>query len=204
MGEKGGGWGGAGGAGRAGHGGKSGSAAGGGAVAGWTGDVASRLSRAEAFSTGAPDHLPRKGLLGQGYQQLGDYAKAIPQYERAVGIAPDNALLRNNLAWTLFANGNDGAVVHARAAYEADGDNPAIADTLGWILARQGQTDEALPLLESAFSKIPQNREVAWHLAYVAAEQGNAQRARELLDSALAGDVEFMGRAEAQALRDRL
>ncbi|MEO1594040.1 MAG: XrtA/PEP-CTERM system TPR-repeat protein PrsT [Pseudomonadota bacterium] len=174
------------------------------AVAGLTGDLASPMSLAEAFSAEAPDHLPSKVLLAQGYQQLGDYAKAIPQYERAVAIAPDNALLRNNLAWTLFANGDDGAVVHARAAYEADGDNPAIADTLGWILARQGQTDEALPLLESAFSKIPQNREVAWHLAYVAAEQGNAQRARELLDSALAGDVEFMGRAEAQALRDRL
>ncbi|MEO0616723.1 MAG: XrtA/PEP-CTERM system TPR-repeat protein PrsT [Pseudomonadota bacterium] len=174
------------------------------AVAGLTGDLESPMSLAEAFSAEAPDHLPSRVLLAQGYQQLGDFAKAIPNYQRAVEIAPGNALLRNNLAWTLFANGDDGAIEHARAAYEADGDNPAIADTLGWILARQGQTDEALPLLESAFSKIPENREVAWHLAYVAAETGNAQRARELLDCALAGGVEFMGREEAQALRDRL
>ncbi|MEM7804278.1 MAG: XrtA/PEP-CTERM system TPR-repeat protein PrsT [Pseudomonadota bacterium] len=173
------------------------------AVAGLTGELEAPMALAVAFSDDAPDHLPSRVLLAQGHQRLGNHLQAIPHYERAVALQPDNPGLRNNLAWTLFETGDERALEHARAAY-AMSQSPAIADTLGWILAQSGNTEEALPLLEAAHEQIPDNSEIAWHLAYTAAKRGDPGRARALLDQALDRGDSFYGRSEAQELRNRL
>ena len=51
-------------------------------------------------------------------------------------------------------------------AYEADPDNPAVLDSMGWVYFRLGQPEEALGWLESAYMQLP-DQEVAAHLAEV-------------------------------------
>ena len=173
------------------------------AVAGLRGELGDPMALAAEFSESAPDHLPSKVLLAQGHQALGNPARAIPYYERALSLEPGNAGLRNNYAWALFETGDSRALEQARQAYAAN-DGPAIADTLGWILAREGNVQEALPLLQSAHERVPENSEIAWHLAFATAENGDTARARQLLDQALSRGDAFTGRSEAQALRERL
>ena len=73
---------------------------------------------------------------------------------------------RNDLAW-LLASGNerlDEAEELARSAVDADDSIANRLDTLAWILHLQGNSQEALPLMQRAVELEPDNAEFAEHL----------------------------------------
>ena len=85
----------------------------------------------------------------------------------------------------------------------APGD-PAILDTLGWILVEQGQLDEGLRYLRDARLRDTQNPEIRYHLAVVLNRTGRADEARIELEPVIASNERFDGSDQARALWQQL
>lgn len=120
-----------------------------------------------------------------------DYTRAIEQAEKVIEANPENAAVLNNLAW-LYGQTNrvDEAKEYAEKAYEAQ-PVPAIADTLGWLLFKSGETGRALELLRAASDGLPDNGEVNYHLAAALNANGDLDEAREVLKGVLDSGSEF-------------
>jgi len=104
-------------------------------------------------------------------------------------IEPDNASALNALGYTL--------TVHTSRYQEAYGlieqalalkpDDPAILDSMGWVLFKLGRLDEAIDYLQRAYESFP-DPEVASHLVRAYWADGQHNRARELLQQHLSED----------------
>ena len=72
----------------------------------------------------------------------------------------------NNLAWAYSEKGDfDRAIPLARKAWSLNPDNPATADTLGWLLFKSGEDPaQGLALLEQAARGAPSDGEIQRHL----------------------------------------
>ncbi len=92
---------------------------------------------------------------------------------------PDNSVALNALGYTLA----DKTDRHLEAydmisrALELDPKNPAILDSMGWVLFRMGKNDLALTHLQEAYSRFP-DPEVAAHLGEVLWSLGRSDDAR--------------------------
>ena len=115
-----------------------------------------------------------------------------------------NIDLLNNYAVTLLETGSAQAREVAEKARTLAPQDPLVADTLGWILLRQGDAEGALGLLRDARLRAPNNPEVRYHLAVALNEAGHASQAREELDVALRGGAWFPGVEAAKQLRGQL
>lgn len=148
------------------------------------------------------DHRVRT-VLGEYWLDGGMDAKAIAEFESVRRQVPGSAALLNNLAWLYHRQNDSRALPLAERAHELKPDAPAIADTLGWILAGSGETERALPLLATAARAMPSSAEVQYHYAFALAASGRADEARETLDRAL-NEKSFPSRREAENLRAKL
>ena len=142
--------------------------------------------------------------LGESRATRGDIDGAITVYETALAKAPENPVLLNNVAMHYGTKGSPKAVEYAERAYKASPQAPAIADTYGWLLFKQGKTDQAYDLIREAANKLPDNAEVQYHLAAVLAKQGKEDEAVTLLRKAVAGALPASVKTEAQKLLDQL
>ncbi|HEV8199767.1 MAG TPA: tetratricopeptide repeat protein [Candidatus Polarisedimenticolia bacterium] len=97
-------------------------------------------------------------------------------------------------------NRGDEAVVTLQQARSLSPDNGYIANTLGYLLLRRGQTEEAVPLLEAARDRLPQVAYVRNNLGVAYERQGDVHKAAEEFRAALqAGDSE--GKASSSLAR---
>jgi tetratricopeptide (TPR) repeat protein len=143
-------------------------------------------------------------VLAEGARGRGNIDGAIKLYSDALAKAPDNVVLLNNLANLYDIQGNAKALEFAERAYKAAPNAPAIIDTYGWILFRQGQVDKAIPLLQEALKGMPDNAEVQYHLAAALAKKGNSAEALSLINKAVKGQLPADKKADALALQKRL
>ncbi len=120
-------------------------------------------------------------LLAEHRQQAGDTEGAISYYELAVSVAPGNVTALNNLAGLYQARGNPKALATAERALAAAPDNPAVMDTVGWILVEKGDLEKALPLLREAAKALPDLAEVQYHYGTALARKGETVEARRIL-----------------------
>jgi tetratricopeptide (TPR) repeat protein len=127
--------------------------------------------------------LSRSALL----EQLDRIDAALADLERAVQIAPDDAMVLNAYGYILANRTQQSrrAWIHVRRAIELAPDNPPILDSVGWALFRMGRHEEARSYLEQAWSLL-EDPELASHLAEIYWKLGERTRARELLNAALA------------------
>ena len=116
---------------------------------------------------------------------------------------PNDAIALNNLAWIYAARGDKRAVSMARKSYLLS-PTAQSADTLGWILAQNGQTDVALLLIQEAAARLRSDPEVYYHLAAVLNQAGKKERAAEVLHTLLTKAKDFPARAKAEALQAEL
>ena len=106
----------------------------------------------------------------------------------------------SELAYAYTGNDDpDAGIVFAKAAYRLAPMNPAATDSYGWAMYQQGNTDQALQLLEKAVAIAPDNAVVRWHLGQAQADSGRNALATSNIRAALA-DPAFTDRAPAQAL----
>ncbi|MFJ5539086.1 tetratricopeptide repeat protein [Vreelandella titanicae] len=116
--------------------------------------------------------------------EAGDIAGMEQDLRQILRTDPDNAEALNALGYTLADLNLPGRLQEAfeliERAYEADPDNPAVLDSMGWVYFRLGEPEEALPWLESAYMQLP-DQEVAAHLAEVLNALGRDEEARQLI-----------------------
>jgi putative PEP-CTERM system TPR-repeat lipoprotein len=117
----------------------------------------------ELFARQNPRSVPGQVLLASRMMQRQEWPQAIRTYEALRRRLGDNdATTLNNLAWAYAETGDyESAIPLARRAWTLDRDNPATADTLGWILFKSGE-DRAggLALLERAARGAPTDEEI--------------------------------------------
>ena len=99
--------------------------------------------------------------------QARNWPAAIAIYEGLrQRLGNNDATILNNLAWAYSESGDlDRAVPLARRAWALDRDNPATADTLGWLLFKSGRRAEGLALLEQAARGAPSDGAIRRRLA---------------------------------------
>ncbi|CAA0110562.1 Beta-barrel assembly-enhancing protease [Halioglobus japonicus] len=102
---------------------------------------------------------------------------------------PDNATALNALGYTLA----DRTTRYAEAlelvsrALALQPNEPAILDSMGWVLFRNGQYDESLTYLSRAYAEFP-DPEVAAHLGEVLWMNGDTEDAKAVWQTALRRD----------------
>ena len=96
-----------------------------------------------------------------------------------------NAMVLNNGALMALRTGNKAeALSLARRAHALTPNDPAVVNTLGWVLLESGESKtEALRLLRSAMEQRPGNLEFRWHYAAALAANGRKAEARRMAQS---------------------
>jgi len=136
-------------------------------------------------------------------QKLKHWSDAQDYYRRALRQSPGLARAQAGLARAMIELGEDsnvalGLAQQARASAPSD---PVVADNLGWVYARKGMPELAIPLLQQAVAKMPNDARFRFHLgmAYSAAGK-KAEARRTLLDARQMGLNEAEARQVAQTL----
>lgn len=131
-------------------------------------------------------------------------SESADSYRILVRSNPKDLVAYNNLAWILGELNAPEAVATAEQAYKLNPDNPAMQDTLGWILVNAGQSQRGLDLLKKALAKAPDASEIHWHLAAGLAKSGDKVRARQELERLIDSGKAFPQEADAKRLLDSL
>ena len=118
--------------------------------------------------------------------RMGRVDDALDAYSVAVKRWPKSALSLNAYGYTLADRTDRFAEAEKliQKAIKLDPDNPAIIDSLGWVLYKLGRLDEALTELQRAYDGFD-DHEVAAHLVEVLVAMDRRAEAQELLDAAL-------------------
>ncbi|PHX56216.1 hypothetical protein CP500_006525 [Tychonema bourrellyi FEM_GT703] len=113
-------------------------------------------------------------LLGRDLQQQGEFRGAIECYERAIAIAPNNAIAYSNLGVIKQQQGElVEAIAYYRKALEIDPNLAEILSNLGSALADAGETEEAIAVYDRALSLNPNCAEAWINLGLARENQGD-------------------------------
>jgi Flp pilus assembly protein TadD len=96
-------------------------------------------------------------------------------------------------------NDPDSALPIAEQAVKLNPNDPAILDTLGWVLHMKGENDRALAILQKAKSGLPGNATLRYHLGLTLLKIGRKDDAKTELEEALAISKDFPEAADAAA-----
>ncbi len=135
--------------------------------------------------------------------QQSRFSAARHEYETILQRDPDNVLALNDLAWALLQAKEGDALPPAERAYRLAPRNPAVADTLAWVLAERGSAARALPLLKKALETAPAASDIRLHYAHVLFRSGDKRAARGQCEQLLALQ-DFAHRAEVESLLAKL
>jgi putative PEP-CTERM system TPR-repeat lipoprotein len=134
---------------------------------------------------------------------------ALARLRTVLRLSPTDATALNNAAWLIQKRGNAEALAEARPLAERAlflAPTAEAADTLGWIMLRQGDAAGAVPLLRQAVTAAGAQPDpgMVVRLAQALRDSGNATEARRVLEPILARQDRFPERAEAERLMGRL
>jgi len=117
--------------------------------------------------------------------------ESVNAYRDAIRRWPDSSTTLNALGYTLADRTTEyrEAEKYIRRALKMEPENPAIIDSLGWVLFKRGDYDEAAKQLEIAHTIFP-DHEVAAHLIEVLVVLERSDEALELLAAADLKDPE--------------
>jgi tetratricopeptide (TPR) repeat protein len=126
--------------------------------------------------------LYARALLAESLDRL-DEAEA--DFRHVLRIDPENTRSLNALGYTLADRTDryEEALVYVEKAYAQSPEDPAIIDSMGWVLYRLGRLQESREYLQKAYD-MTQDSEIAAHLGEVMWAMGDQDAARALWKSA--------------------
>jgi len=129
-----------------------------------------------------------------------DFPKARDAYEKLLSINPAFVPALNNLAYLYTEQLNDlnKAYDLARKARDLRANDPSIGDTLGWVLYKRGEYQQALPVLQESAEKAADSPEIQFHLGMTAYMMGQTDLARVALQKAASATKDFSGKDESK------
>jgi len=136
------------------------------------------LEQASQKYPDAPDVVLQLALA---YQAVKKTNEAESVYQRLLKIAPDQPVALNNLAWIYSQKGDKRAREMAKRAYQLQPGSAAIADTYGWIMFKQGNVKDSIPVLEKAHRLAPKEKDISLHLAQAYEADGQHDKSRAIL-----------------------
>lgn len=132
-----------------------------------------------------PTDLVLRGYLAERALSEQRYADARTLFARMHEMAPQNALILNNLAWTAKELKDPKALEYGEQALRLAPENPAIIDTVGMIQIERGEFDAGIANLKRAVALGPDLLPLQFNLAKALARAGRAQEARTQLEGLL-------------------
>src|SRR5262245_29471520 len=113
-----------------------------------TNKLSEAASQLEAETSKDPNNASALLTLALLYERMGNFPQARDAYKKVLSINPNFVPALNNLAYLDAERLNqlDEAYELARRARDLQGNDPAIADTLGWILSKRGDYQQALTI----------------------------------------------------------
>ncbi len=170
------------------------------------GDRAGARKAFEEAIAAAPTLVPALLQLAFLDEQANDHDTAIVRYRRILEIQPGNAIVLNNLAYSLAVRKGSpmDAKPLAEQAVTLSNRTPNAVDTLGWIEHLLGNEQAAATLIDEAARKAPGSAEIRFHAAAIAVEEGNRAKADMHLREVLRIDPAWGEREEVVALRKRI
>ena len=158
------------------------------------------LGQLEGLLAKTPDSPRALVMSGMIHEKQKDFAKAGASYEKLLGTAPEFIPALNNLA-VLNAERlgqMDKAFDLARKARALKPEDPNVADTLGWILYKRGEYQQALALIQESVGRLPGDPELQFHLGMASYMMGRTDAARTALTEASAAPLEPALKEEIQ------
>lgn len=160
------------------------------------------LALAEKLSREHPSLQGINNLLGDAWIKK-DKTKVFVYYEKELVLNPENQSVLNNLAWEYAIN--QGNFEKAKPYFEKlkakKSKDPRILDTVGWILASTGKSQEAEPYFRHGLDLAPDYPALHYHLGFILIQLGKKTEAIKHLDLALGSKDSFEGRKDAEKLR---
>jgi tetratricopeptide (TPR) repeat protein len=119
-------------------------------------------------------------------EKMNDIAQAERDLRSVLEREPDNAHALNALGYTLADRTSryQEAYEYIKRALELRPQDPAIIDSMGWVLYRLGRYDEAVEHLSRAL-ELSGDAEIAAHLGEVLWVKGDVEKARQVWGHAL-------------------
>ncbi|MCS6977850.1 MAG: tetratricopeptide repeat protein, partial [Gemmatales bacterium] len=117
------------------------------------------------------------------YDRIGDWQRAMAEYERCLAETPKDADLLNDVGYCQYQQGKWAEAERwFRAALEQRPDHARAAINLGMALGQQGRYAEAV----AAFERVNTPAEAQVNLAFIYQTQGKREEAKEAYRKALA------------------
>ena len=139
-----------------------------------------------------PENYTALSTLGMLYDELKIYQKCDSLYEKALQLYPDNPLFLNNYAYSLAERGERlaYALEMAKKAVDAEPENSAYLDTLGWLYYMLTNYNLALVYITQSVERREDSSVVIEHLGDVYLKLGNNEEAETQWKRALDLDKE--------------
>jgi uncharacterized protein (TIGR03790 family) len=168
-------------------------------------DARGRTAVEEAVEL-APQYVPAWLQLASLDETAERFDAATDKYRRVLQIQPNNVIALNNLAYAMAVRQHmpaEALPLARRAATQAPAD-PAVLDTLGWILHLTGDDAEAAKVLGQVARLAPNRAEMRLHAAVVFAAVGARAVAERELAAALVLDPAYARSEEVRQVRAQL
>ena len=151
-----------------------------------------------------PSERLMRRVLAETRFQRGQLPAARLLYQALLKDSPDDHQSLNNYANLLHLLNDSSAREMAERALKLSPNNPAYADTLGWILIERGETESGLRYLRESRLRDPNNAENRKHLAIALTKAGRNLEAKDELSAALQLKPTLQNDPELKRLRSQL
>ncbi len=158
------------------------------------------LAQASAAAPNDVDLIYDQAMVAEKLNRLDEMERLL---RRVIELKPDNQNAYNALGYSLADRKVrlEEARTLIQKAVQLAPDDPFIADSLGWVEYRLGNTTEAMRILEDAYKRRP-DPEIGAHLGEVLWAAGQRDRAMSIWKGSVArgcGQRDAAGNAQAPA-----
>jgi tetratricopeptide (TPR) repeat protein len=155
------------------------------------GDLPQAIALLDRGELQYPDSVELRYAMASTVEEQGKFADALRELKAVVRLRPDDPAALNAYGYTLADHHQRLGLAHKliEQAYAVSPKNPAILDSLGWVLFREGQPAQALPYLNAAYAD-DRGGDTAAHLGEVLWQLGRQADAERVWTEAAQADAD--------------